>query len=127
MKDRIREARETLGLSQAQFAEKVGLTKNYISLVENGKRSLSARTVADICRIFGISEDWMLTGDGSIFEISPEAETTAEYLATVMKEFPETFRSRFIAATKNLTLEDWEDLARIAETLLQGKKKDADQ
>lgn len=127
MKDRVREAREALGLSQAQFAEKVGLTKNYISLVETGKRSLGARTVADICRIFGISEAWMSTGDGSMFETSSEAETTAEYLAAVMKEFPETFRSRFIAATQNLTTKDWEDLARIAETLLQSKKKDADQ
>ena len=33
---RIKERREQLGLAQEQFAEKVGLTTNYISTVERG-------------------------------------------------------------------------------------------
>ena len=33
---RIKERREQLGLTQEQFAEKVGLTTNYISTVERG-------------------------------------------------------------------------------------------
>ena len=33
---RIKECRERLGLTQEQFAEKVGLATNYISTVERG-------------------------------------------------------------------------------------------
>ena len=35
MNERIKALRKELGLSQDVFAEKLGLTKNYISLVEN--------------------------------------------------------------------------------------------
>ena len=33
---RIKEQREALGLTQEQFAEKIGVTTNYISTVERG-------------------------------------------------------------------------------------------
>ena len=43
--DNIRELRENiLNLSQESFAKKIGLQRNTISLIENGKRNPSDRT-----------------------------------------------------------------------------------
>ena len=41
---RIKERREALGLTQEAFAEKTGLTANYISTIERGLPFLGARS-----------------------------------------------------------------------------------
>ena len=41
MNERIKLLRKELNLSQELFADRLGLTKNYISLVENGNRTIS--------------------------------------------------------------------------------------
>ena len=76
MKDRIRAIRKELSLSQDEFAQKISLTKNYISLVENGNRSLADRTITDLCRIFSVNEKWLRTGEGNMF-LPPEDEEAA--------------------------------------------------
>ena len=38
---RVRIARESLGLSQEQFADRCGFDRTYISLIERGKRNIS--------------------------------------------------------------------------------------
>ena len=75
MQERIKMLREQLGYSQEFFAKEVGLTKNYISLVENGKRTFAERTLKDICRKFNVNESWLRTGEGKMFiEVLPEDE-----------------------------------------------------
>lgn len=75
MQERIKLLREQLGYSQEFFAKEVGLTKNYISLVENGKRTFAERTLKDICRKFNVNENWLRTGEGKMFiEVLPEDE-----------------------------------------------------
>ena len=36
--NKIRQIRERLGLSQTAFADKIGITKGYLSAIESGKR-----------------------------------------------------------------------------------------
>lgn len=66
MNTRITDVRKSAGLTQGEFAEKLGLTRNFISLIENGNRIPSDRTITDICREFGISEKWLRTGEGDM-------------------------------------------------------------
>lgn len=65
MISRIIKIRESEGLSQEKFAEKLGLSRNFINQVENGKKNISDRTISDICRKFGINEHWLRTGEGN--------------------------------------------------------------
>ncbi|MFR4336942.1 MAG: helix-turn-helix domain-containing protein [Lachnospira pectinoschiza] len=48
-------------MSQDVFAEKLGLTKNYISLVENGNRNLSEQSIKVLCSILNVNEEWLRT------------------------------------------------------------------
>lgn len=66
MKDRILKIRKKAKLNQEDFAKRLNLTKNYISLIETGNRIPSDRTVSDICREFDINEQWLRTGDGEM-------------------------------------------------------------
>lgn len=78
MNNRIRMVRNDNGLTQTEFAEKLGLTKNFISLIENGNREPSDRTIKDICRIFSVQEEWLRTGDGEMLEPMSREEEIAQ-------------------------------------------------
>jgi transcriptional regulator with XRE-family HTH domain len=62
MNTRIKMIRQEEGLTQSQFADKIGLSRNYVAMIEIGQRDPSDRTISDICRIFGINEDWLRYG-----------------------------------------------------------------
>ncbi len=63
---RIIQIREQTGLSQEKFAERLGLSRNFINQVENGKKNISDRTISDICREFNINEEWLKKGTGEM-------------------------------------------------------------
>ena len=55
MKNRIKELRKKdLHLTQKQFADKLGLSENFVWQIEKGERVPSDRTISDICRIFAL-------------------------------------------------------------------------
>jgi len=71
MNSRFKQIRTSLGLTQAEFGSKINLKKPTISELENGKRPLSDRVIADVCREFNVSEEWLKTGDGDMFKKRP--------------------------------------------------------
>lgn len=62
IKDRIKEVRTNLKLTQEDFGEKIGLSKSGISNIENGTRNVSPRHIKLICSIFDVNESWLRTG-----------------------------------------------------------------
>lgn len=62
MNTRIKKIRQDNNLTQAQFADKIGLSRNFVAMIEIGQREPSDRTISDICRIFDINEDWIRHG-----------------------------------------------------------------
>ena len=63
MNERIKHLRKNvLALSQKDFADRLGLSENFVWMVEKGARVPSDRTISDICRIFDIQEDWLRHG-----------------------------------------------------------------
>lgn len=52
---RIREIRENQGISQEQFALKIGLDRTYYNSVENGRRNVSIRNISKIAEGFNIT------------------------------------------------------------------------
>lgn len=66
--DRIRHLRkDVLGLSQAEFAEKIGLKQAGLSAIERETVSVTDRVIKAICSSFGISETWLRTGEGEMY------------------------------------------------------------
>lgn len=84
MKDRIFQIRKSANLNQTEFAEKLNLTKNYISLIENGNRVPSDRTISDICREFGVNRVWLETGVGEPFQPKDKREELKAVFADVL-------------------------------------------
>ncbi|MBD5395644.1 MAG: helix-turn-helix transcriptional regulator [Lachnospiraceae bacterium] len=66
MKDRIKQVRKDAGLTQKEFAERLGLKQNTIATYEMGKIGVSDTVLLSICREFDINEEWLRTGEGEM-------------------------------------------------------------
>jgi transcriptional regulator with XRE-family HTH domain len=58
---RIRELRG-FDRTQADFAERIGVSQAYLSLIEHGQREIGAAVLLRISHEFARSIEWLLTG-----------------------------------------------------------------
>jgi len=63
--DRIKKRRLELGWTQDQLCQKAGISKGFLSDLENDKRSVSADNLLDIARALSLSLDYLMTGKAS--------------------------------------------------------------
>ena len=79
--DRIKRRRNELGWTQDVLAEKAGISKSFLSDLENGKRSVGADTLLDISRALSLSLDYLMTGE------EPETEQTEVQIPSSLASF----------------------------------------
>lgn len=60
--ERIAIARKQAGLSQEQLGEKLGVSRQAVSKWESDQANPDVAYVAEMCRLFGVSSDWLLLG-----------------------------------------------------------------
>jgi len=65
--DRIKYLQKERHLTQTEFAEEVGIDQSYLSALEKSKRIPSEQLILGICRAFGVSYDWLTTGEGEMY------------------------------------------------------------
>lgn len=65
--ERIKEVRNSLGLTLEKFGDRLGVTKVAISNIEKGNRNLTEQMTKSICREFGVDYMWLTTGEGEMF------------------------------------------------------------
>ncbi len=58
--ERIRGLREDADLSQELVAKHLGITRPQYSLYETGKRSFPSEQIAELCKFFHVSADYVL-------------------------------------------------------------------
>ena len=62
---RVHELRIQNHCTQAEFAERIDISVNFLSEIENGKKGMSQETICKICRTFDVSADYLLFGTAS--------------------------------------------------------------
>jgi transcriptional regulator with XRE-family HTH domain len=130
MNSRIKELRtvllkEKLGrkITQQEFADKLGLSQNYIWQIENGDRVPSERTLSDICREFGCNEIWLRTGEGDPFQEESRQEQIMRFAAQTVNGSDE-FKKAFVSMLAKMDADDWENLAKLFRKLSGEIKKE---
>ena len=58
--EKIKKLREDCDLNQTQLGSKVHMTQRKISYIENGKYEPSIEDIAELCKFFNISADYLL-------------------------------------------------------------------
>jgi transcriptional regulator with XRE-family HTH domain len=66
-RDRVREIRLKLRLSQGEFAAKMGVNQKTWSNIEIGVNPCSDRYVNLVCLTYNVRKEWLLNGQGEIF------------------------------------------------------------
>lgn len=72
-----------LKLNQFEFADKIGIKRNSVSVIETGRRNPSQRTLDDICEVFNVNMDWLKTGEGNVFNDSSSDNHFAYFMAQI--------------------------------------------
>ena len=86
MENRLKILREALGKSQTALADDLHMSPSTISLIESGNRNLTDRMVHALANQYGVSEEWLLTGEGEMFPVHPEDEELIETYALLGAE-----------------------------------------
>lgn len=106
MNERIKYVRAERGLTQEQFANKLGLTRNYVARIEIGERTPSDRTISDICEKFGVSEKWLRTGIGEPFNPISKSDEIAAFIGKLVKS-QSPIQQAFITVLARTTPDEW--------------------
>lgn len=117
MKDRIKALRERLRKSQDEFGKDLGLTRNYISLIENGQRNLSDQSIKVLCSLYDVNEKWLRTGNGEMFIPKTKNEQINEMLIDVLKCEDSDFKKRLITALSKLDDTGWNALEKFIDSI----------
>lgn len=118
MNERIKQLRQSLGLTQDEFGSRLGITKASISKIENGANSASEQTLRSMVREFGASYLWLTTGAGPMYENGEEAAVHV-MIDRVMAGENEHVKNLF-KGLSDWTTEDWQQVDRLLDKLLAG-------
>lgn len=86
---RVKQVRQTLHLSQAKFAKALSMSNGYVAGIELEHNNVNDRIIKLICFTFNVSEKWLKTGEGTMFEESTDlfTETAAATFKDLKPEY----------------------------------------
>jgi transcriptional regulator with XRE-family HTH domain len=122
--DRIRHVREHKRMTQDRLAEVTGISKGFLSDVENDKRNVSSEYLLRIANALGASVDYLLKGEAPTAPaatrevvIPPELSEAAHQLKLSYAETVELLNAhdsvvarRSVKQVKPFTSDDWKSL-----------------
>ena len=123
IKDRIREVRIKLGLSQTEFGMRIGVKQGTVAGYESGARVPLDTVVASICREFNVNEGWLRAGDGEMFRPTRRNDEITAFFGDILSSDPD-FRHRFVSVLARMTPGEWAILESKIKEIAGEMKKD---
>lgn len=121
MSERLKILRKELGMTQQEFADKLGIARGNIGSYEVGKNNLSDAVISLICREFNVNKNWLRTGTGEMFAYQTDDEQLTSFIVKILANKSTSFKRKFISMLSALDESDWDVLEKMV-TLL--KKED---
>ncbi|HJV34323.1 XRE family transcriptional regulator [Geomonas sp.] len=88
---RIRKARQSLGLTQKQFAASLGIVQGFLSGIETGRKRPSDTLLIALSHTHGINSDWLKDGSGEPFKSPPISASATGNRAPLLEIIPDQF------------------------------------
>lgn len=122
LQERFRELRRIRGVSGVEMAEKMGVSKGYVSLIESGKRTVVDQAkLLKLASKLAVNSEWLLTGYGD-----PSQPTDPSVLSVLaglappplaIRETPHAYSSSQEKCSISVDAEDVRELARLVREL----------
>lgn len=71
MESKVKLIRKALQMTQEQLAQRLGVGKTALSMIETGKSRLSVRNKNILVQELNVNPDWLETGEGEMFNAEP--------------------------------------------------------
>jgi transcriptional regulator with XRE-family HTH domain len=111
--DRLRQARQALQLSQVAFSRGIHLkSSGYYADIELGNHEVNERIVELASSIYGISKNWLKTGEGEMFD--HRVDQKFEELSVLFNQLNPNFQNYVLGQIKNLVKLQEQELAYTA-------------
>ena len=98
--ERIKQIRIALKLSQAKFCRGIPLTNGHYAEIESGNRKVNQRTIKLIVTSYGVSESFLKTGEGKMFDTTPDPRLLE--LISLFNSLPTNFQYYILREIKEL-------------------------
>ena len=92
MNERIKALRKELGLSQAEFGEKIGVSRSVIANIELNRVEPKDLMVKHICDVFNVNELWLTDGSGDVFSVKPQRDKSLDELLNLYQGLKPEFQ-----------------------------------
>ena len=107
MNNRIKKLRKALDLTQQEFSNRIGCSRNLVANYEIGNRNPSSSVINNICKTFNVNEEWLRTGEGEMFAQRSEADELAAAVERLITGESADFKRRLVSALSTLKDEHW--------------------
>ena len=124
LNERIKELRKNLNLTQEDFGAKISIKRASVSLLESGRNTPSAQTISMICDQFGVNRDWLVTGNGPMFQPRTMEDQLGDLFKAVALDPEDAFRKRIFMGLAKLNPEDWKTIEQLVDKMLSEQKKE---
>lgn len=111
------------GCNKAKAAEMLNVSQAYVSQLSSGAREPSDRTIADICRIFDIREEWLRHGLEPMRAPRSREEEIAELVGSTLRGSNE-FKKSVVRMICSRTDEELRALETAIRTIYEDLQKE---
>ena len=102
MSNRIKAVREALKLSQREFGERLGVSRDVISNIEYNRVQPKELLVRHMCEMYNINELWLETGEGEMFHDNPDETGKLEEALRIFKSLRPDFQDYALEQIRKL-------------------------
>lgn len=82
MYKRIKQIRIDTGMTQKEFGETLGLSRDAYANIENNRVKTNNTFIQLLCSVFSVNENWLRTGNGEVY-----TKTKKDYIETLGKTY----------------------------------------
>ncbi len=123
---RIKEIRKANNVTQKQFAERIGITRDAIAQIETDKSLPNLETTNNIVKYYHIYLNWLITGEGPMIKPSErvaDAGKASDHSVVSDKMVPEIAHLKAELSAKNSQIADLRDHISTLKTQLSECQK----
>ena len=125
--ERVRHLRKSLGLTQTEFGNRIGVKIGVIRNFEYNITEPNSPQIDLICATYHVNRVWLETGEGEMLADMSKEEKIGRMIADILDDEPESFRRRVFDIITALDAEGWKKLQAAAELLAETYAKTKDE
>ena len=122
MKEHIKALRKFFGLTQSEFGDSIGVSRDVVGNLELGRVEPSELIIKMICKTYHVNREWLETGQGEMLVEQTRDERIAAFVGQALSDEGDEFKRDLIGLLAALDDDGWRKLKEAAEAL----KKAAD-